>query len=705
MAEQSLKKFDPDIHRDNCYDAFSDYCNAFQYEYEAIAKDPPAGSEPEKAEWIQLNKRKVFLGRFASRNLQKDFEEVVPTAERRTITFDETVTRLKERYQPLKNTTLANFEFHKMKQTAGESFDLFLNRVKNEANMCSFQCDSDTCNVKDTMVRDQIVIGTTNDDVRKNALNNQWNLEELIKNGRKLEAATVGAQKITEQPIANVSRVNTPGKYSKRNRAREDLFKKEGKRNGSPPRMPKCNDCSSKRCKGGKKCPAFNEKCFKCGQYGHFKGSRTCTKGNRKHKQTRRVNDSSAESNSEESTTETEPSEESEDEQQHVKRLVYAARRVAKTRRAAHKTRKTPPPKRYEVTVGIKERVVKVYADTGADISIMSKRMANQLQLSIAKTSIKIKPYGSNNLKCLGHYTGPVMYVEVVANVRFYIVKKDLETLLSGAVCEELGIIKFQGPTNSNICSVNVDNTNIRDLTAKYPDLFKGIGTLKNHTVKLHIDDSITPTAEPARPIPFHLKARFQEEIKKMEENNIIEEHHGPAPWVSNPVLAPKENGGIRVTVDMRKPNRAIKDTHIPIPRVEDIRSHLSNCKIFSKLDFKSAFHQLELDPESRHITVFHAGDRLMRYRKLVMGTKPASDELTKALRPLFSLIPHAHAIHDDLILATETPEEHYKVLDTVFHTIQESGLTLNPEKCIFAAREIPFWGIKVTPEGIMPDP
>ena len=47
------------------------------------------------------------------------------------------------------------------------------------------------------MTRDQIIVGTLNDDIRKNALNNQWNLETLIKNGRKLGAATTGAKKLT----------------------------------------------------------------------------------------------------------------------------------------------------------------------------------------------------------------------------------------------------------------------------------------------------------------------------------------------------------------------------------------------------------------------------------------------------------------------------------------------------------------------------
>ena len=111
----------------------------------------------------------------------------------------------------------------------------------------------------------------------------------------------------------------------------------------------------------------------------------------------------------------------------------------------------------------------------------------------------------------------------------------------------------------------------------------------------LHIDQNVKPVVQQARPIPFHLREKFHREIKSMEENGIIEEHHGPAPWISNVVLSPKDDGQTRVTLDMRCTNKAIKATNIPIPRVEEIKAKLAGSDCFSKLDFKSAYHQLKL--------------------------------------------------------------------------------------------------------------
>ena len=112
-----LRKFNPDEHKGNGLDAFNDFLEALHYEYEAVAKSPPAGDGEDA--WIHQNKRKLFLGKYASRNLQKDYEAATTSTERTPMTFDTMVTKLKAYYEPTKNNTLANYEFHQLKQIHG----------------------------------------------------------------------------------------------------------------------------------------------------------------------------------------------------------------------------------------------------------------------------------------------------------------------------------------------------------------------------------------------------------------------------------------------------------------------------------------------------------------------------------------------------------------------------------------------------------
>ena len=74
MDKITTHKFDPEEHRGNAYEAFCEFVEEFTYEYAAIRKDPPKDMpDAEKTAWKAQKKKDVFLGKFASRNLQKNF--------------------------------------------------------------------------------------------------------------------------------------------------------------------------------------------------------------------------------------------------------------------------------------------------------------------------------------------------------------------------------------------------------------------------------------------------------------------------------------------------------------------------------------------------------------------------------------------------------------------------------------------------------
>ena len=161
----------------------------------------------------------------------------------------------------------------------------------------------------------------------------------------------------------------------------------------------------------------------------------------------------------------------------------------------------------------------------------------------------------------------------------------------------------------------------------------------------------------------------------------------------------------MRVTVHLRNLNKALQDTHLPIPRVDDIMPIFTGKSIFSKLDLKTAFHQLELSEDSRILTVFRAGDRLMRYKRLIMGTLPASGELNSRLRPIIANVPNAAVIQDNIVVATADKETHNQTLEVVITALKKVCLTVNLSKCILGQPEIPFRRFKVNKNGIKPDP
>ena len=117
-------------------------------------------------------------------------------------------------------------------------------------------------------------------------------------------------------------------------------------------------------------------------------------------------------------------------------------------------------------------------------------------------------------------------------------------SLLSYTTALDLGILNMQ---------INhVKNTLAHEqLLKQYPTLFNGIGKLKGVEVKLHIDSAVSPVAQKARRIPFHLRKKVEQELNNLEQQGIIEKVNGPTPWVSPLVVIPKKNGDVRLCVDM----------------------------------------------------------------------------------------------------------------------------------------------------------
>lgn len=82
----------------------------------------------------------------------------------------------------------------------------------------------------------------------------------------------------------------------------------------------------------------------------------------------------------------------------------------------------------------------------------------------------------------------------------------------------------------------------------------------------------------------------------------------------------------MRICVDMRLPNTAILQERHITPTIDDLIHDLNGAAVFSKLDLKAGYHQLELDADSRYITTFTTHTGLWRYNRLNFGLSSAAE-------------------------------------------------------------------------------
>ena len=181
---------------------------------------------------------------------------------------------------------------------------------------------------------------------------------------------------------------------------------------------------------------------------------------------------------------------------------------------------------------------------------------------------------------------------------------------------------------------------------------FSGVGKLKNFQLKLHVNKDVKPVAQPVRRLLFGLRDKVDRKLDELLKEDIIEEvPSGPRELVSPLVVVPKPDGDIRVCVDMRRAKEAIeRETH-PIPTIEEILHDLNGSTVFSKLDLKWGFHQVELETESRRITTFITHRGLFQYKRLMFGITSAPDKYQKIVKDVLIGCKGVANIADDLII------------------------------------------------------
>ena len=226
---------------------------------------------------------------------------------------------------------------------------------------------------------------------------------------------------------------------------------------------------------------------------------------------------------------------------------------------------------------------------------------------------------------------------------------------------------------------------------------------LIEHEIKLIY--SAKPVKQRYYPVSEKLEQVMHAELEKLKEAGIVEKSRSP--WNSPVVMIKKPNGTHRMCIDLKAVNAISEKDAYPTPYMDVILNKLKRAKFISTIDLKSAYHQIKLKPESRPITAFTIPGRgHWQFTRLPMGLSGAGATFQRLLEEIIGeLEPYAYNYLDDIVLATETFEEHMQLLRTLILKIKNAGLTINRDKSKFCCNEVKFLGFKVNEHGLMIDP
>ena len=646
------------------------------------------------------------------------FEHIGKVAEEDN--FDQAVEKIKSGLQSQMNQAVLRHKLFTGFHQGQEDFITWHAKLVEQGMKCDFADYS-----SNKAVRDAIMLQTSNERLRRKLLAEDSNLDEAIKIGLALESAAKNSKVISSgsrtedgEELRRLRKENGRSKASSRPPTRQNVL------NGQ--NQAQCFTCPLGKHKPGR-CPGRDADCFACGEKGHFRGAKVCTKRQKWPKQRsqqrlRKVDD--------------DHSEEEYSSNESVGRVIT----VAASEEASDPltTVEVRPCTRKEAA----PEQITFLADSGVTKTLLVKNEWQKLRevnptVRLQETTVRFRPYGTDvHLNTIGKAK---VSLKSAAGKKIkttvYVVTGPRESLLGRRDAERLGILTFKpdGASEEDIARLTPVKLRLQAgdeiasgreaqrgvdarmdaLKADFRSIFHGIGRANIDPIHIHVKEGVQPVAQKQRPVAHHYMEPLKRHLDELLAADVIEGPLGSehaTGWVSNIVITAKKYSpdnklsDIRMTLDTRGMQGAVKMVHLPIPTVEQLRHQLHGSDRFSVVDMTHSFHQLEIDEESRKLFVFTTPFGLFRFKRLVMGTPPASSECHAKFAAALAGLEGIAQIKDDIIIHGRG-EEHDKRLRAFFERVSSLNITLREEKCKLGQPQVLWFGNIFNKHGMSPDP
>ncbi|KAK9395798.1 hypothetical protein NXF25_019159 [Crotalus adamanteus] len=219
----------------------------------------------------------------------------------------------------------------------------------------------------------------------------------------------------------------------------------------------------------------------------------------------------------------------------------------------------------------------------------------------------------------------------------------------------------------------------------------------------------IIPGAKLPKPRMYPMSPKELEELRRYIDKNLGCGFIQPArSRIAAPVIFQgKKDGGLRLCMDFRGLNAVCTENMYPLPLLKDMLTHLSQGRVFTKLDLREAYYRIRIKPGDEWKTAFNCPLGSFQFTVMPFGLKGAPAVFMQTINAVL----HEHLYHgvlvylDDILIYSKTMEEHIRLVREVLHKLLQAQLFVKLSKCEFHKTRIEYLGYKISASGIEMDP
>ena len=147
--------------------------------------------------------------------------------------------------------------------------------------------------------------------------------------------------------------------------------------------------------------------------------------------------------------------------------------------------------------------------------------------------------------------------------------------------------------------------------------------------------------------------------------------------------------------VDYRPLNTITVKNKYPLPRIDILFDQYLRAKVFSKIDWRSGYHQIKIRSEDVPKTAFSTRYGLYEYLIMSFGLTNAPTYFMYLMNSVFmlELDKFVAVFINDILIYSENEEDHAEHLRIVLTRLREHKLYAKFSKCEFWLRKVPFLG------------